>query len=304
MLKKYEILNDSLAASRSDHPTILYYVHPDDTERRELVDNLGIDEHTLNSAFDPEELSRIEFEPNHAAIIFKRPKNYSSEDAFFFRVVSVGVFLFDNLLVIVSDEDNSLLEGKYFQRINSLTDILLRLLHSTIFHFYDHLKIINAVSVDIEHKINTSMENKHLINMFSLEKSLVYYLDAINSNEKVIEKLRKSSSKMKMNDDSVELLEDIRIENRQCSKQAEIYSNILSSLMDARASIVNNNLNVLMKTLTKITLLLMAPTFIVSLFSVNVPFPLQGSQFAFGIIVGMSFASIAAIVLFFRYMKW
>jgi magnesium transporter len=107
-----------------------------------------------------------------------------------------------------------------------------------------------------------------------------------------------------MDPDCQELLEDLRIENRQCAKQAEIYSNILGSLMDARVSIVNNNLNVLMKTLTKITLLLMAPTLIVSIFSMNVPFPLQGTRFGFGVIMGMAIASIAAILAFFRHKRW
>jgi magnesium transporter len=140
--------------------------------------------------------------------------------------------------------------------------------------------------------------------MFALEKSLVYYLNAINANGIVLEKLRISAAKINMDQDCQELLEDIRIENRQCARQADIYSNILGSLMDARVSIVNNNLNVLMKTLTKITLLLMAPTFIVSLFSVNVPFPMQGTRLGFTIIVGMAIASVVAIIAFFRYKRW
>ena len=300
----YQLQNQTISPSRVGHANIYFYLSPDEKTKQELVNTYGIDEHTLNSALDPEELSRIEFEPNHVAIIFKRPRNYSAEDKFFFRVVSAGMFLFSDALIIVSEEDLSLFEGKHFQKIHSLHEVILRLLSATIVHFYDHLKIINSVSVDIEQKINTSLENKHLINMFALEKSLVYYLNAINANGIVLEKLRINATKFNMDPDCQELLEDLRIENRQCAKQAEIYSNILGSLMDARVSIVNNNLNVLMKTLTKITLLLMAPTLIVSIFSVNVPFPMQGTRFGFGVIVGLAMASIAAIVIFFRYKRW
>jgi magnesium transporter len=304
MVRLYQLHDQAIAPSRFGYANIHFFLSPDEKTKQELVSNYGIDEHTLNSALDPEELSRIEFEPNHIAIIFKRAKNYSAEDKFFFRVVSAGMFLFDDALFIVSDEDLSLFEGKHFQKVHSLHEVMLRVLSSTIVHFYDHLKIINSVSVDIEQKINTSLENKHLINMFALEKSLVYYLNAVNANGIVLEKLRMNAAKLNLDPECQELLEDIRIENRQCAKQAEIYSNILGSLMDARVSIVNNNLNVLMKTLTKITLLLMAPTFIVSLFSVNVPFPFQGTRFGFSIILGMAVASVAAILAFFRRKGW
>ena len=97
------------------------------------------------------------------------------------------------------------------------------------------------------------MENRYLLNLFTLEKSLVYYLNAINSNGMVIEKIRHNAAKIGFSQESLELLDDIIIENDQCLKQAEIYSNILTGLMDARGSIVSNNLNVLMKTLNIIT---------------------------------------------------
>lgn len=304
MVEKFEIVNGKVSESLNGNAQILVYTNPEQAEKDEIVKNFGIDEHTLNSSLDPEELSRIEFESNHAAIIFKRPKNYSSEDKLLFKVISVGVFIFSDHLIFVINEKIFLFEGRQFQKINSLIDVVLKQLYSTIFHFYSHLKVINTISAEIEQKINTSMENKFLINMFTLQKSLVYYLDAVNSNEVVIERLRNSASKLSLTTESVELLEDILIENRQCSKQAEIYSNILSSLMDARASIVNNNLNVLLKTLTKITISLMVPTFVVSAFSVNVPIPFQKFESAFVIVIGLSFASFLGLMLLFRYKKW
>jgi magnesium transporter len=99
------------------------------------------------------------------------------------------------------------------------------------------------------------------------------------------------------------LLDDITIENTQCYKQAEIYSNILASMMDARVSIVNNNLNILMKKLTFVTIAIMVPTFVVSAFSMNVVFPFQGHRFAFWIILAIAFTAMGSFFFFWRLRK-
>jgi magnesium transporter len=258
MRKDYAIIGGkvTLAANREE-ATILLFILPDESEKRYLIDELKIDEHTLNSALDPDEQSRFEFEPDHAAMIYKRPKNYSAKDRLMFKVASTGLFLFKKRLVIVMDEEIPLFGIKQFSKISSLNDAVLKLIYGSIFHFLEHLKIINFISDEIEHKINTSFENKYLINLFAIEKSLVYYLSSINSNKVLIEKLKLNSNKLELSHEEFEFLDDILIENDQCYKQAEIYSNILVGMGDARASIVNNNLNILMKRLTIITLIFM-----------------------------------------------
>jgi magnesium transporter len=105
------------------------------------------------------------------------------------------------------------------------------------------------------------MENKYLLNLFTLEKSLVYYLNAINANSYVMDRLKHNTEKMDLSPRSVEFLDDTIIENNQCSRQAEIYSNILAGLMDARASIVSNNLNVMMKNLNAVVIAVAVPSF-------------------------------------------
>jgi len=145
------------------------------------------------------------------------------------------------------------------------------------------------------------MENKYLLNLFTLEKSLVYYLSAINSNAMLIEKLKNSSAKLAMTQENVELLDDIIVENFQCIKQAEIYSNILAGLMDARASIVGNNLNMLMKTLNIITIGIMVPTLVVSIFSMNVAMPFsQQHQGSFWAIIFLAVFSIVTFLFVWR----
>jgi magnesium transporter len=258
MRKNYYISENKIVpASKDDEATIIHFILPDENEKRFLIDEYRVDEHTLNSSLDPDELSRFEFEPDHTAMIYKRPKNYSAKDKLMFKVASTGLFFFKNRLIIVTDEDIPLFTLKQFSKVGSLNDTMLKLIYASIYHFLEHLKIINFISDEIEHKINTSFENKNLINLFAIEKSLVYYLNSINSNKVLIEKLKTNSAKLSLSQEEYEFLDDILIENDQCYKQAEIYSNILVGMGDARASIVNNNLNLQMKRLTIITLIFM-----------------------------------------------
>lgn len=201
-------------------------------------------------------------------------------------------------------DDIPLFEGKPLLPTAGPKDVMLRLLSSTIAHFLGHLKTITMISEEVEQKINRSMENRHLYSLFTLEKSLVYYLNALNANSVVVEKLRNNAARAGFTPEHGELLEDLSIETHQCYRQAEIYSNILSSLMDARASIVSNNLNQLMKTLTIITLGIMLPTLVVSVFSMNVRIPLEAHPQAFWIILGMAFTSMFGMFFVWRWKKW
>jgi magnesium transporter len=283
---------------------IRVFVNPDESEKRFLIEKYKLDEHTLQSTLDPDELSRLEFEPEHFAIIFKRPRSYSHEDQFLFRVASTGAFLFKDQLIVVMSEDVPLLDNLQSMRTCTPAYLLIRLIYRSSFHFLEHLKVINAITDSLQDKINTAMENKHLLNLFTLEKSLIYYLNSLNSNGALIDKLKLNSGKIGFSGEEFEFLEDTQIENSQCYKQAEIYSNILANLMDARASIVNNNLNVLIKFLNIITIAIMVPTFVVSAFSMNVDLPLQGNNFAFFIIMGLALISVLGFILLWKRKKW
>jgi magnesium transporter len=302
MLRKLHIENGRLVDNGTENAPVHVYIAPDEIERKYLVEQLKIDEHTLNSSLDPDELSRLEFEPEHAAIIFKRPRHYQAKDNFLFKVLSTGVFIFKDLLVIVVAEEAPLFEGKPFLKIQSIQDVLLKLLYRAITHFVEHLKGIDTLANEIEKQVNISMENKYLLNMFTLEKSLVYYINGITSNGVLFEKLKNNAAKMGFTTENIEFLDDILIENNQCKGQADIYSQVLSSLMDARASIVSNNLNIRIKTLTIITIAIMIPTFVVSLFSMNVPIPMEDYEFSFWIISAMA-AMTTTIVAFLWWKK-
>ncbi len=305
MLRRYVIADGRLVENGAEDAPVLVYANPDEAERKHLVENLKIDEHTLASALDPDELARLEIETDHTAIIFKRPRNYSSADNFLFKVWSYGLFLFPNRIVVVQAEDIPLFDPRHFAKLKTPLDVALRMINRTTNHFIDHLKGINMIAGELEQKINTSMENRYLLNMFTLEKSLVYYLYGINSNGIVIEKLKGNAAKIGCAAETLEYLDDLIIENNQCYRQAEILSGILSSLVGARASIVSNNLNVLIKTLNIITILIMVPTFVVSAFSMNVTMPFDSKHpVAFWVIMALAGLSMLALMTYWRRKRW
>jgi magnesium transporter len=305
MLKRFQIENQKIVPTDDEKAPILLCVNPDESEKRLLVDAYQVDEHTLSSALDPDEQARLECEPGHIAFIYKRPKNYSGDDQLLFKASTMGVFFFGDRIILVVADETSLFEGKQLAKVGSLRELVIRLIYRAIYHFMEHLKIINQIADDVEQKINKAMENRFLINLFTLQKSLVYYQNAVNSNGALIEKVRHNAAKFCFTQEEMELLDDIAVENNQCYRQAEVYSNILASLMDARASIVSNNLNVLMKTLNIITIAIMVPTFIVSVFSMNVtlPFGLREHP-AFWVIMGLAGLSMIGFFVFWKYKKW
>ena len=300
------ISNDGkLQEDNKAEPSVYVHTAPTDEEKKQLIEQYKIDEHTLNSSLDPDELSRLEFEPDHIAMIFKRPKHYAAEDNFLFRVASTGVFIFKDKLIIVNADEAPLFEGRLFTKVQSIQDIVLKLIHRSVFHFLEHLKAINMLSGSIEQLINTSMENKYLLNLFTLEKSLVYYVNATNSNAVLIERLKNNAAKMGFNTENLEFLDDLTIEINQCREQANIYSQVLASLMDARATIVANNLNIRIKMLTILTIAIMLPTLVVSYFSMNVKLPLAAlDPMSFWIITVLVVLITLVFVFLWRRRRW
>lgn len=304
MLKYYRFENQKIIEADEKNANILVYITPTENEKKEISDKYNLDEHNINSSLDPDELSRIEFEQEYISIIYKRPKNISKDKKLQFKVNSTGVFLFKDKVIIIMDEDIPLFKTKPFQKVSSLNDILLKLLSISISHFLEHIKVMQMIIDELEKKIISSMENKYLQNFFNIEKSLVYYVNSINSNAVLIERIRNNSSKIGFTPEEIEFLDDLIIDNNQCFRQAEMYSNIIASLMDARVSIVSNNLNILMKTLNIITIAIMVPTFVVSAFSMNVSIPMQHHPHAFWFIMLLALMSVVAFMLFWKYKKW
>lgn len=304
MLKKYTIQNKKLLETDQENAQVFLYTNPTAEEQRFLVESYQIDEHTLASCLDPDELPRLEFEPEHIAMIYKRPKNYSGKDQLEFKVASVGLFLLEGRLVVVLAEDIPLFVGKRFQTVSSIKEVFLKLVYNSISHYVEHLRIIHMISEEIEDKITESMDNTYLLNLFSLVKSLVYYAEAITSNGFVFEKMRNLSARIGFEEKDEEMLEDIIVENMQCKAQADIYSNILAQLLDARTSIVNNNLNQLIKKLNVITIWMMVPTLVVSAYGMNVALPMSQHPHAFWMLMGICLIVVWLVMMYWRHKNW
>ncbi len=308
MLKYYKLQAGRVTPSERNEAQITILMNPGQNEINSLIEDCDLDEHTISSAFDTEELARLEYEDNYTAIIFKKPKSYNAEDQFTFRITSFGIFIYANKVIILSDAELPLADEKRFSRVNSLNMFVLKLLNYSAYHFSEHLRIISRVNDELEAKLVSSMENKYLLYMFGLCKSMVYYLDAISSNQNVLRKLR-AGRNLVFTEAEMDLLDDIVIETSQCLRQTENLSNILSSMMDARASIVSNNLNQLMKTLTVLTISIMVPTFVVSFFSMNIQYPFKiGVEFenpyVFWVVLLLVILTTAGFILTYKKNKW
>jgi len=252
MLKRYDLVKGALVTRDAEDARIYIYVNPDATEKQALLSTLHIDSHSLSSALDPDEISRVEFTPDHTFIIWKRPENYTLHQQVRFNVSSIGIVFTKDRLVVILAEDVALIDERQLHGTEGTVDVVLNVLYQTTRHFLEHLKVIKQISREIQQKINTALENEYLIQMFALGESLTYYFHAISSNAIVLAKIRNNVDKMGLSRSQIEFLDDIMIENAQCSRQAEIYSSILSGLMDARGTLVNNNMNVILKNLTVI----------------------------------------------------
>ena len=267
MLKNYELLEGRVTPCPGEESgRIAVYSAPTDEEKSFLIEEYGIDEHTLNSALDEDEISRVEYESNHIAVIMKRPSNYSADRTLEFRVSSTGAFLFKDRILIVPAEQTPLFEhGRAPIRGKSIQGILLRLLHHSTHHFLEHLRIIRTISDEIEHQIEFSVTNKALVNMFTLLKSLTYYESATSANQLLLLKLKNDARKIGFNEEEIDFLEDITVENKQCDNLAGIYTGILTGMSDARVSVVSNNLAIIMKYLAIINIVFMPINVIVGM---------------------------------------
>lgn len=307
MRSYYRVAEDAGTVVRCDpqDAQIIVFNSPTIEDEADLLEFYNIDYHTLHSSLDPDELSRLEFETDHAAIIFKRPKSFSADDNFLLKLTSTGVFLYEDRIVVVMPDDAPLFEGRAPLRIFSVQDVILRLLYQSISHFEGHLKAINMLSDSLERRIISSMETRYLLNMFALEKSLVYILNAIHSNAALFDKM-KSSSRLGLDHEQTRILEDIIIENQQCLRRSEIYSEVIAGLMDARASIVSHNLNILIKQFTIWTIAIMLANLVIGIFSMNVklPLPMDEAMWPFFVINFLAVASGVAIFWISKIRKW
>ena len=264
MLRCYD-LADGRVQSCPEGQTgmIQIYSAPTSEEKDYLTAICGIDPHTLESALDEDEVSRVEYDENYTAVIMKRPRNFRLERRLSFKVSTVGAFLFSDRIIVLQDNPMPLFEhGRMPLRGNTVQGILLRLLHHATQHFLQHLRIIRNISDEIENKIEYAVTNKSLMNIFALRKSLIYYESATNANLLLLRRLKNDAKRIGFSENEWDFLEDVITENEQCDNLANIYANILEGMSNARIAVSSNNLAVIMKYLAIISVVFMPLTVI------------------------------------------
>jgi magnesium transporter len=264
---------------------------PTDIEIETLMREYGLPADTISDILDLDERPRYEREDGYQLIILRVPI-YEEHAEVPYRTLPLGIVLLPDLIVTIGPRETDFLVPFFENRVRGLdlsdpTSFVLHLLHQAARSYLRHLKEINRQTGRIEKDLQRSIKNNELIGLLAMEKSLVYFTTSLKGNDMLIHKLQRAQLRQptELQED---LCEEVITENRQAIEMADIYSNILSGLMDAYASVISNNLNVVMKRLTTISIVLMIPTLFASLYGMNVRLPLQGSPLAFAGIVGVS----------------
>jgi len=280
-------------------------VNPSPVEIAELVTRFTIPSDFLTDPLDVDERARIEREEGNTLILLRTPRREATEADIPFTTLPIGIILTQGLVITISltevDVVAEFLNGKVrnFSTGNSTRFVLLLFLRTSLL-FLRYLKEINRMTTAIENDLHRALRNVQLIRLLNMEKSLVFFITSLRSNALMLEKFNTSGC-LRMNEDDRDIFEEVVIENKQAIEMANIYTSILSGMMDAFASIISNNLNVVIKLLTTVTIILMIPTLVASIYGMNVELPFQHSQFAFLIVIAFSImVSILGIAVFWR----
>lgn len=270
---------------------------PEKEELELLERDYGVLGEHLADIMDTDEQARIEKEDDYTLLIVRLPVYDPSQELSYFTV-PCGILLFPDRVVTVCLRDCEVLEELRAGRARNLSlanksAFVLHLLGRAAIVYLRYLKEINRRTTVIERELQRSVKNHELTQLLSIEKSLVFFTTSLKSNEILLEKLQATKS-MRFKEDETELLEDVLTDNKQAIEMANIYSDILAGMMDAFASVISNNLNIVMKRLTVISIVLMIPTFVVSMFGMNVRVPLEDEPWAFAAIAGICGASALA----------
>jgi len=266
-----------------------------------LIDSLDIDER-----------ARFEREDGIDLIVLKTPIQNNDGDIrnATFITVPIGIILAEDAIITISPYENPVINSFLNNNVKNFTTLdrkkfVLQLFERNVFYFLFFLKEINNERNQFEKELYDSMRNEELSRMLSIEKSLVYFVTSLRSNELLKLKIQRTDFiKIKEIEEHTEFLEDIIVDNSQALEMANIYTNILSGTMDAFASIISNNLNVVMKRLTSVTIVLMIPTLIASFYGMNVRVPLEKSSYAFFYIIAISIMLSLALIWFFVRKRW
>lgn len=297
-------LEDDLSIATAEKGSWINVVNPDSDDLQIVSMITEIPTDVLKMALDTEERSRVEIEDDYVFVVINIPIILETDS---YDTLPLGVFITPDFIVTVCLQETDVMkaftQNKYplfytFKKTRFLFQILFR----TATLFLRYLQQINHRTDDIESILRHSMRNREFFMLLELQKSLTFFASALRGNGAVMEKLlrlRRNQSLhhlLKLYEEDEDLLEDVIIENKQAIEMVEMYSNILMNMSDTFASIISNNLNIVMKFLASITIILSVPTTIFSLWGVNVPLPFQENEWGFFLVITIAMICSAVAV--------
>lgn len=308
MIKIFKTFGGYIEIPKLEKGCWINVIQPTQEEIQRLIDEFQLPADTINDILDTDERPRVEFDDNWSLVIMRIPVE-SANNGVPFHTIPLGIYLAENFTLTLCSQDNEVLPTsqphsirEQYKQISDVVNFILRLFLRSGSIYLKYLKHINHMTSQIEQDLEKSIKNRELNELLKMEKCLVYFITSIKANEIVLAKLRNAKKiTTEINED---LFEDAIIENKQALEMAQIYSNIQSGMMDAFASVISNNLNVVMKQLTLISIILMIPTLIASIFGMNVPNSMENSSWAMPLIVLFSLGLSSFGVLFFRKRQW
>lgn len=275
------------------------------SEEIERLQKLGIPQDYITYPLDLDERSRFEKENGEMLIVLRIPVFQGKDADVPYITIPLGIILTPEHMLTVCRQDNDILRDFTNGRVRALNTakrnrFILHLLLVTAAKYLSYLREINRTVDALEDKLQQSTRNKELLEILKYQKSLTYFTTALKSNELMIKRLQRSDLFSRFPEDE-DFLEDVLTETQQAIEMTSISSNILSSMMDAFASIISNNLNGVMKVLASVTIVLSMPTMVASFFGMNVSLPFGSHPAAFVGLLGLSFLiSILLVVVFIK----
>lgn len=281
---------------------------PSAQELRDLQQRLCIPQAFLAHSLDQGELPRTAREGGAMLIVLSIPHSQGVKADVPYATVPLGIILTDKFIVTVCKYDTEIIGGLLHSHLGSISTtrhnrFLLQLLQITAECFLRDLYAINQIVDRLEVQLGHSLRNRELLELLKYQKSLVYFTTALKLNELMLQHLQKSHLFQEFPDDQV-LLDDVLTEVQQAIEMTGISSNILSQMMDAFASIISNNLNVVMKFMAAVTIIVSLPALIAALYGMNVHLPFQSMSWAFTAILALSLALALAVSLVFWRNDW
>ncbi len=310
MIKYFLKKNGVLESLDEPQPSCWVNISPpfDKEELTRIAKQFEIPLDFLTDSLDVDERSRYEREDDVRLIVVNTPllNEIDAENEAIYITVPIGIILTIDHMITISAYENPILQMfidgkvKNFKPSDEST-FVLKILEQNVYRFLNCLKKLNLKRNLIEKELYDSSKNKELRQLLSIEKSLVYFVNSLSANELLKMKMKRTDFLgIRDNEDKTDLFEDIIIDNTQALEMSNVYTNILNGTMEAYASIISNNLNQVIQSLTLITIILMLPTLVASLYGMNVPLPFKDSQYAFPFIIVFSILISLSLVLWFR----